>query len=177
MTETNKISMKLRALEPEDLEILYTLENDPELWDTSESDAPYSKYILKQYIAEGNTLLSSGELRLVIEIQNNESQRPIVVGFIDITNYTAQSQRAQIGIALLKKYRNKGYGTQALNLIERLTSNKLHIHTLYAYVSIKNIASSKLFNKSGYTPIATLPEWFYYNKSYEDVYFFIKKID
>lgn len=39
--------MYLRPLEPEDLELLYTIENDPSLWDTSNTDAPYSRFALK----------------------------------------------------------------------------------------------------------------------------------
>ena len=168
--------MKLRALEPEDLDLLYTLENDPELWDTSESDAPYSRYMLKQYIAEGSSFFSSGELRLVIEVRNNQTNRQETIGVIDFTNYSPQSSRAQIGIAILKKYRHQGYGLQALKLMERLAEDRLHLHTLYSYVSVCNTASYRLFEKNGYCRIALLPEWFYHNGKYEDIYFFLKNI-
>ena len=43
--------VRLRALEPEDLELLYRWENDPELWEVGNTLAPYSRYILKEYIA------------------------------------------------------------------------------------------------------------------------------
>lgn len=166
--------MKLRALEPEDLELLYTLENDPDLWETSESDAPYSKYMLKQYIAQGPAFFTSGELRLIIEINNKESGQPETIGIVDLTNYAPQSARAQIGIAILKKYRHNGYGHKALQLMEHLAVSKLHLHTLYAYVSTQNEPSVHLFNRNGYTSIGILPDWFYYNGKYEDVYFFTK---
>ena len=41
----------LRDLEPEDLELLYTIENAPELWNITNNDGPYSRFALKQYIA------------------------------------------------------------------------------------------------------------------------------
>ena len=42
--------VKLRAMEPEDLEIMYEMENDPEQWDITCFNVPYSRYIIKQYM-------------------------------------------------------------------------------------------------------------------------------
>ena len=42
--------LTLRPLEPEDLQLLYDLENDSTLWDSSNTTAPYSKFTLKNYI-------------------------------------------------------------------------------------------------------------------------------
>ena len=36
----------LRALEPEDLDFLYIIENDSSLWKFGASNVPYSKYVL-----------------------------------------------------------------------------------------------------------------------------------
>jgi diamine N-acetyltransferase len=41
--------ISLRALEPEDLEFLYALENNETDWEVSNTQAPFSKYLLKQY--------------------------------------------------------------------------------------------------------------------------------
>lgn len=41
----------LRAIEPEDLDILYRIENDREVWNVSATNVPYSKYMLHDYIA------------------------------------------------------------------------------------------------------------------------------
>lgn len=40
----------LRAVEPEDLDIMYEMENDPSMWDISSFTVPYSRFVLKQYI-------------------------------------------------------------------------------------------------------------------------------
>ena len=39
--------MHLRPLEPEDLELLYTIENDERLWNTSNTDDPTRALLLK----------------------------------------------------------------------------------------------------------------------------------
>ncbi len=43
-------SVELRALEPEDLDFLFRLENDPEIWKYSENQRPLSKNRLKKYL-------------------------------------------------------------------------------------------------------------------------------
>ena len=42
--------IKLRAMEPEDIEILYRWENDTDIWKVSNTIAPFSKYVLRQFI-------------------------------------------------------------------------------------------------------------------------------
>ena len=40
----------LRALEPEDLEFIYDVENDENIWEVSNSITPYSKFLIRQYL-------------------------------------------------------------------------------------------------------------------------------
>ena len=43
-------NITLRALEPEDLEFLYEIENNQIFWEVSHTQTPFSKFILKQYL-------------------------------------------------------------------------------------------------------------------------------
>ena len=43
--------IRLRALEPEDLDLLYKIENDMKLWNVGATNVPYSRYTLHDYIA------------------------------------------------------------------------------------------------------------------------------
>ena len=43
--EIKKIN--LRAMEPEDLEFLYEIENDERIWNISTTNVPYSRYVLR----------------------------------------------------------------------------------------------------------------------------------
>ena len=43
--------IKLRAPEPEDLEVFYKWENDTTLWPLGSTLIPYSRYDLKQYLS------------------------------------------------------------------------------------------------------------------------------
>ena len=42
--------IRLRAIEPEDLDYLYRIENDKRLWDVGETNMPYSRYALHEYV-------------------------------------------------------------------------------------------------------------------------------
>ncbi len=44
--------VRLRAVEPEDLDLMYLIENDDLLWAYGSTTVPYSRYSLKQFIAE-----------------------------------------------------------------------------------------------------------------------------
>ena len=46
--------IRLRALEPEDLECLYQWENDMDLWEVSDTLTPFSLFTLKKYIPPSN---------------------------------------------------------------------------------------------------------------------------
>ena len=73
--------VRLRALEPEDLELLYRWENDPELWEVGNTLAPYSRYILKEYIAGSDrSIYESRQLRFMIE----ECDTGTSVGIVDL---------------------------------------------------------------------------------------------
>ena len=40
----------LRALEPEDLDFVYEIENDENIWEISCTQTPYSRFLIKQYL-------------------------------------------------------------------------------------------------------------------------------
>ena len=46
-----KNKILLRAMEPEDLELLYQIENNPALWKVGVTNVPYSRYQLRDYLA------------------------------------------------------------------------------------------------------------------------------
>ena len=49
------MTIRLRAIEPEDLDVIYDIENDLELWTVGYTNAPYSRYILHDYIANATS--------------------------------------------------------------------------------------------------------------------------
>ena len=89
--------IKLRALEPEDIDILYRWENDTDVWKVSNTIAPFSKYILRQFIENQKyDIYETKQLRLIIEAL--ETQKP--VGTIDLFDIDPYNLRAGVGILI-----------------------------------------------------------------------------
>lgn len=160
----------LRALEPEDLELLYTIENEPGLWAVNTNLEPYSRFVLKKYIAEQpNDVYQTGTLRLIAcrRVDN------VAIGMVDLVDFSPMHNRAEVSIALLESERNKGLGVQALKALEEYCRTKLRLRMLYAYISENNNPESKnCFLSAGYQQKATLPAWHYNGREFEDVSFF-----
>ena len=153
MLESNKL--KLRAIEPEDLDLMYLIENDTELWSCGQTTVPFSHYALKQYISENsNDFFRDRQLRLVMETADG-----LGIGFVDLQNYDPQHHRAEIGIVVVSEQQQQGYAAEALRLMAQYVSSHLDLHQLYAFVPKCNAASIALFKKCGYKETATLRDW------------------
>ena len=146
----------LRALEPEDLDWLYRIENDTELWRWGNANVPYSRYVLKRYIAESQSdIYADGQLRLAI-VSSDTGQ---VMGCVDLTAFDARHLRAEVGILLFPEFRGFGYGLRVLDLLGAYCRRHLHLHLLYAVVSAANSPASRLFLRAGYARSAELRDW------------------
>ncbi len=152
----------LRAMEPEDLEWLYRIENDRELWEVGTTNVPYSRYALHDFIAHSSgDIYTDGQVRLMVETEDGE-----VVGMADVVNFDAKNCRAELGLVIDSPHRRKGYATQVLGQMEDYALRILHLHQLYVCIAADNEPSLALFNHHGYRQSAVLPEWLYDGKAF-----------
>ena len=62
-------TLRLRALEPGDVDTLYLWENSPDMWEYGFFIAPYSRHQLWEYVRDYDAdPLRSGQLRLMIDV-------------------------------------------------------------------------------------------------------------
>lgn len=163
--------VSLRTMEPEDLETLYRLENDGRGWGQGTANVPYSREMLRQFIAKGTyNIYSDGWMRLMIE----SVEEGVSVGMVDLTSFSPRHLRAEVGIVVDGDYCRKGYASEALQLMERYGNEFLHLRQLYAYVSMENVASLGLFDKLGYERGGVLKDWLYEADGFVDVQIFQK---
>ena len=154
----------LRAIEPEDLDMLYRIENDRKLWNVGASNVPYSRYTLHDYIANASDdIYVDRQVRMMIENAQGD-----VVGIIDVVNFDPSNCRAEVGLIILDAYRRHGYGSSALSQIAEYALNVLHLHQLFAFVDVKNEASRSLFLNMGYQETARIKDWLYDGREYHD---------
>lgn len=148
--------ISLRAIEPEDIELLYAWENDPEIWEVSHTLVPYSKYILALYIKNADKdIYESKQLRLMIDTAVGKT-----IGAIDLFDFDPYHSRVGIGLLIYNQEdRSKGYASSSLDLVISYCFNKLNIHQLYANIESGNTISLQLFEKHGFKICGTKKEW------------------
>lgn len=155
----------LRAIEPEDLDLLYRIENDVKLWNVGITNVPYSRYTLHDYVANASyDIYTDRQVRMMVENDQHE-----VVGVVDLVNFDPSNRRAEVGLIILNAFRRQGYGSSALEAVMEYALNVVHLHQLYAYVDATNEASLRLFQKMNYQPSATIKDWLFDGRKYRDV--------
>ena len=137
----------LRAVEPEDMDIMYEMENDPSMWDISNFTVPYSRYVLRQYI-EGSQcdVFADKQLRLMIVSKSDHD----ILGTIDITDFVPL------------------HATDALKLLCEYAFGFLSLKQLYAHVAVDNEVCLKLFASCGFTQCGLLKNWLQVEGCYKD---------
>ncbi len=156
--------VRLRAIEPEDLDLLYRIENDADLWAVGTTNVPYSRYTLHDYIAtSSDDIYADRQLRLIIEKTDvsplTSHPSPLTIGIADLINFDPRHRRAEIGIVVEQPHRRKGYAREALEALHDYARRVIHLHQLYVIISIGNQPARQLFHSMGYRTTATLTDW------------------
>ena len=154
----------LRALEPEDLDVIYQIENDESFWELSNAQTPYSRYLIKEYLENAHKdIYEVKQLRLVICEQKSEA----VLGLIDLFDFDPKNKRVGVGILIVNPNdRGKGIGQEALSLLVKFTFERLQVNQMYCNIAEDNKASIALFEKQGFVLSGNKKAWNYNNGEY-----------
>ena len=155
MLQTENI--RLRALEPEDIDILYKWENDTRIWKISNTIAPFSKYILRKFIEDQKyDIYETKQLRMIIESRSDKR----AVGAIDLFDIDPTNRRAGIGILVYEdRDQGQGYASAALTEMIKYAFQILGLNQLYCNVLSNNLRSLNLFRSKGFTVVGLKMEW------------------
>ena len=158
--------VRLRAMELEDLSTLYDIENDTSLWDVTDTNVPYSRAILLDYLSSArNDIFADKQVRLMAE--NREGS---VVGIVDVVNFEPRHQRAEVGIVVAPAFRKRGYAKAILRQTIDYCRNIVGLHQLYSVIPEDNKASLRLFQHAGFTYETVLKDWIKWGKNYKNAY-------
>jgi diamine N-acetyltransferase len=146
----------LRALEPSDVDVLYKWENNRQIWHVSNTQTPFSRYVLEQFLVNAHEdIYTNKQLRLII----SENEKDDAIGAIDLFDFEPYHLRAGVGILISEDYRKKGYAYEALELLEDYAFNTLLLKQLYCNVTVSAAASLQLFEKAGFEKIGLKKSW------------------
>ena len=145
-------TLRLRALEPTDLDLLYAWENDATVWTVSDTAAPYSRQVLWQYLESyTGDIYQSRQLRLIIELNDGTA-----VG-------------TELGLLIAPEHRGHGYGHMALQLARNYAAQHIGMRQLYVYIRTDNTTCLKLFLNFGFVQSGLLKSWVKRGRQYYDV--------
>ncbi|MEG1622047.1 MAG: GNAT family protein [Alistipes sp.] len=165
MTNLEGKLCRLRALEPQDLKLLYAWENDPAIWGVSGTTAPFSALLLQRFIDEQvHDIYATRQMRLVIETLAGES-----IGLLDLFEFDPQHLRAGVGILIHDAtQRGQGYASDAMAILIAYASTTLHIHQLWCNVEVDNTHSLALFHRAGFTEVGIKRSWNFTPQGWKD---------
>lgn len=163
--------VNLRALEKDDLDLLFELENNPAVWEISGTITPYSKDVLNLYLKNAHRdIYDVKQLRLVICDLDGAS-----IGLIDLFDFDPKNRRAGVGIIIKEETkRNRGVGTESLQILCEYAFKTLNLRQLYANILEENTRSLHLFKKLGFELVGTKKDWIYHQGVFKNELLFQK---
>ena len=157
-------AISLRALEPEDLDLLYRIENDDALWGVGITNVPYSRFLLHEFLSSSTgDIYTDKQVRLVIE---NESHQ--TVGLADLMSFDPKNMKAELGLVILRACRHQGYAAATILKIHDYARRTLHLHQIYVVIAVSNDNTLRLFQQMGYHQSARLADWLFDGEHYHD---------
>ena len=171
MVELKGEKLFLRALEPQDLEFLYLLENDTQFWEVSGTQQPYSRHVLKQYLDNAHRdIYEMKQMRMAICESGGK-----LIGLIDLFDFDPRNLRVGLGLVIMDRAdRNRGIGAEAIELIIAFAFDSLNVRQVYVHVLEDNEASARLFEKSGFTKTGIKKDWIRSQGKFKDQYLYQK---
>jgi diamine N-acetyltransferase len=161
--------LRLRAVEPEDLDRLYAWENNSQLWDVGNTRNPYSKFVLKQYISQSDqSIYETKQLRLMMVcVKTNQT-----VGTVDLFDFEIHNSRIALGLFVDAEFQGNGYAKASLKLIEQYVFDYLKVNQLYVHIAENNTASIKMFEKENFEKTGILKNWIKTLTGFENIILF-----
>ena len=147
----------LRAVEPEDIELLFEWENNTDNWKISNTLSPFSRDTMQMYIEIAQKdIFENKQLRLMIDSKDSLK----TIGAIDLFDFDPFNQRAGIGVLINDvSDRRKSYASDALNTLIDYAFNVLSLKQLYCNIGVNNKSSILLFEKFGFEKIGVKKQW------------------
>ena len=157
--------LKMRAMEPEDVDTLYDVENNTSLWQYGTANVPYSRSLLRDFVLNTTgDIYTDKQVRLVVE-----NDKGVVVGMADLTDFSPKNMRAEVGIVILSQFQGLGYANEVVRMLSDYARSVLLMHQLYAYVDPTNQKCLRALQGNGFQIVATMRHWIRVGEDYHDV--------
>ena len=159
--------VRLRAAEREDLKKFHEWVNDPEVTRGLGLYLPMSMTDEENWFS-GTTQRDPNEKPLVIELRTGQAWKTI--GNSGVFNIEWVNRAGELGILIGEKAEwNKGYGAEAMTLLQRHCFETLNLNRVYLRVYADNVRAVRSYEKAGFVYEGRLREGVYKHGRYDDV--------
>lgn len=148
-------TLRLRALDPADIDLMMRWENDTDLWRYGSTTAPFNRHIIWEYLKSYEAdIYRTRQLRLIAErIDTGEP-----VGALDLFDFDPVNHHAMVGMLIDRAHQRRGYAKRCIALLADY-ARSLELHQLVAIIAADNEPCLTAFSRYGYSRVATLPQW------------------
>ena len=154
----------LRALESNDIDYLFLVENNEKYWSISDVQVPFSKYILTSYLENSDMdIYKVKQLRLVISDYEYNT-----IGLIDLFDIDFKNKRAGVAIIINDDKQRQGYAKEAIKLLINYSKTHLSLHQLYCNALEDNIQSLNLFKSVNFVEVGLKKDWILFNGKFKN---------
>lgn len=160
--------VRLRAVERSDLPKFHEWLNDPEVTEGLSMYLPFSMSEEERWFDK--VMQAQPDQRpLAIEIKDGQTWQ--LAGNAGLFNLEWNNRSAEFGIFIGDKSRwDKGYGTEALDLILRHGFDTLNLNRIYLRVYASNARARRSYEKAGFVPEGIMREAAFHHGKYGDVH-------
>lgn len=156
----------LRALEPQDIDLIYQWENDTEIWTVSNTVQPYSRFAITSYIQNSaNDIYTNKQLRLIIVLNATGE----AIGTVDFLDFNPIHNRAELGMMICKKYQGQGLSDETMKVVNHYAACGIGLRQLYVYIPEGNVASLAMVQRAGFQEVGILQHWIKSGATYQNV--------
>ncbi|MCH8065015.1 MAG: GNAT family N-acetyltransferase [Chloroflexi bacterium] len=172
MLEGNLV--RLRALEPSDLERVYSWINDREVTRYIAARYPMSRADEERWLRGSSPNSFGGGVQLAIEVKNGEVQNGGTnevahIGNIDLVEVRPEDRKAGLGVMIGDKdYWSNGYGTDAVVTILRFAFHEMNLNRVWLHAFDFNERAQACYRKCGFQEEGRLREHYYTEGRYCD---------
>jgi RimJ/RimL family protein N-acetyltransferase len=160
--------LRLRGVERSDIPRFFEWLNDPEVTEGLSLYLPMSMTDEEKWF-ERLAKTEQAEKPLSIEIKDGDGWR--LIGNSGIFNLEWPNRSAEFGIFIGdKSLWNKGYGTEAVELILKHGFETLNLNRIYLRVYSTNPGARRSYEKAGFVTEGTLREAVYKHGKYADIH-------
>jgi RimJ/RimL family protein N-acetyltransferase len=160
-------TIRLRAVEREDLKLLVAWLNDPEVRENLSMYNPISMGHEELWY-ETTLKRPSDEQPLAIEVLEKENW--VIIGDISLMHLNWKVREAEVGLFIGEKsYWNRGFGRKAIRLILRHAFQTMNLNRVFLRVNETNLRGIRSYEKTGFVHEGRLRQAAFLNGHYIDL--------